>query len=148
MVAEALAGEQALDDLDALVHARTAGLGIDAPGLQFLHLVTDAEAEFEPPAGDHVQGGRIFRHAHRIVQRQQQHAGADVDALGTGRDGAADGQHRRRVAVVEEVVLGEPDVVEAGRFRAHDLIEAVVVERGEIALPLGRVAEVVPQPEA
>jgi hypothetical protein len=41
---------------------------------------------------DAVDGGRIFGHMHRMIQRQQEDAGADANALGARGDGGGDDQ--------------------------------------------------------
>jgi hypothetical protein len=47
------------------------------------------------------------------VQRQQQQKRSDADPLRACGDGGADGQQRRGVAVVDEVMFGEPGFVKA-----------------------------------
>src|SRR5262249_19136056 len=67
--------------------------------------------------------------------------------LGTRGDGAGDGKHSRQVAILDEVMLGQPHGVEAERFQAHDLVQQTAVQLGPRASPGDRVAEVVQHPE-
>jgi hypothetical protein len=82
------------------------------------------------------------------VKRHQQHAGGDADPVGAGGDRRGGGQDRREVAVFDEVVLGQPDVIKPVVFAPRDLIEDFAVEPVWGLAPLCRVAEVVPKTKA
>jgi len=60
---------------------------------------------------------------------------ADADAAGArgGGGGEAGGIHRE--AVVDEVMLGEPDLVEAELLRPHHLVE---LARDDVGVPVPR----------
>ena len=79
--------------------------------------------------------------------RRRRYPGADPDSGRQAGDGGGDGQHGGRVAVVDEVVLGDPDVVVAELLGVDDFVEDFVVELGPGLAPLGRIAEVVDQAE-
>ena len=64
-----------------------------------LHLVpADADAEPEPPAGQHVEARRLLRHQHRLALRQDQHADGEADTLRAA--GEEPEQHERIVVRV------------------------------------------------
>ena len=46
--------------------------------------IAETHADDQPPAADHVQRGELLREVDRLVQREQQHAGAELHALGLG----------------------------------------------------------------
>ena len=48
----------------------------------------------------------------------------------------------------QEVMFGQPDVVETELLRTHDLVETRVIKLSIVALPLRRIAKVIPQPKA
>ena len=110
-------------------------------------LVAESDAEVEAAVGEDVDGGGVFGDPDCIVQRQQQDPGADPDASGQAGDGGGDGQDGGCVAVVDEVMFGDPDVVVAELLGVDDFIENLVVELGPGLSPLGRIAEVVDQAE-
>jgi hypothetical protein len=82
------------------------------------------------------------------VERHQQHAGCDADAVGAGGDCCGGGQDRGKVAVFDEVVLRQPDIIKPVVFAPRDLIEDFAVEPVGWLPPLRRVAEVIPKTKA
>jgi hypothetical protein len=66
-----------------------------------------------------------------MLKRHQQDEGADGDAAGARRDRGGDRHHRGLVAVVGEVMLGEPDRIEARGLDRLGLREHLGVEIGE-----------------
>ena len=145
--ADGFAVECAGDDFERLIHQARAMAAVDAEALELLDAVAEADAEVEASIAEDIDGGGVLGDADRVVQGQQQDPGADPDARGEARDRGGDGQHGGGVAVVDEVVLGDPDVVVAKRFGELDLVEQFVVELGPGLAPLGWVAEVVDQSE-
>ena len=63
----------------------------------------------------------------RIVKRHQQHARCDADVVGAGGDRRGGGQDRGEVAIFDEMVLGQPDIIEPIVFAPRDLIEDLAV---------------------
>ena len=112
-------------------HHRDALLGerypVGAPPperLELLVAVAHAEAEHHATAGEHVDGGDVLRQLERVVERQQQDVGRELHLLRARRDRGQQWNRRRRVAVLGEVVLGDPDRVEAELLGAHDLFSS------------------------
>ena len=120
---------------------------VDAEALELLDLVAKADAEIEPAVGEDVDGGGVLGDADGVVQREEQDPGADPDSCGQASNCGGDGQDGGRVAVVDEVVLGDPDVVVAELLGVDDFVEDFVVELGPGLAPLGWIAEVVDQAE-
>ena len=87
--------------------------------------------------GQQVDGGRVLGQPHRVVQWRQQQAGADLDPLGAGGDGRGHRHQRRHVAVIHEVVLGQPHRVEAQPLRLDRQLDRLAVEVGVAALVAG-----------
>jgi hypothetical protein len=78
------------------------------------------------------------------VERHQQHAGCDTDPVGAGGDRRGGGQDRGKIAVLDEVVLGQPDIVIAVVLAPGDLIKDFAIQPVGGLAPLG-VAEVIPK---
>jgi hypothetical protein len=70
------------------------------------------DAEFEMAAGNDINHGEVFGQADWVVKGQQQHAEWNANSFGTGCDCACHREHRGQVAIVNEVMLGEPYVIE------------------------------------
>ena len=144
---DGFAVQRAAQDFQRFIHDSAALAAVDAEALELFDAVAEPDAEVEPPVAEDVDGGGVFGDADRVVQRQQQHPGADAHARGEPRGGRGDRQHRRRIAVLDEMVLGNPDVVVAEPLGQLHLAEHVVVELRPGPPPLRRVAEVVGQAE-
>jgi hypothetical protein len=108
----------------------------------------DPDTKFETAARDDINGRNILGKAYRIVERHQQHPGCDADAVGAGGDCRGGGEDRGKVAIFDEVVLGQPDIIEPVVFAPRDLIEDLAVEPVGWLAPLRRVAEVIPKTKA
>ena len=109
--------------------------------------VAHADAEVEAPAGEQRERGGVLGESDRVVQRQQHQVRADPHPGRALGDRGGDHERRGRVAVVDEVVLGEPHRVEAELLGGDDLVERAAVELLERDPPLLGVAEVVPEAE-
>ena len=62
--------------------------------------------------------------------------------VGSRRDRGGEGERLGQVAVVEQVVLGEPDRMGAEPFGLLAQLEGVPVEAGRVLAPAGRVPQV------
>jgi len=60
---------------------------------------------------------------------------------------AATGKNRGEVAIFDEMVLGQPNVVKPMAFAPRDLIENLAVEAIRCLPPLRRISEVIPKTE-
>ena len=143
----ALAGPGAADDRDGLLDQARALLELAAELGELELAIADADAEIEAAARQHRQRRGVLGDAHRVVQRQDHQVGADAHALGARADRGGDHQRRGRVAVIAEVMLGDPHGIEAEALGLDDLLERLRVERLERDGPGRRIAEVVPESE-
>ncbi len=138
----------AAQDLEPLVHPRDALGARDAEGGELRVNVAHAGAEHHPSAREVVEHRQVLGELQRVAEREQQDVLTDRDALGDGGDRAAHRDRRGQIAVLDEMVLGEPDVVEAEPVDQRDLLERPGVELARRDLAPRRVAEVVEHAEA
>ena len=104
-------------------------------------------AELEPAVGEVVEHGHPLGHLGRVVDLRQrvEDARAEVDPLGgVGQVAEHDVVGRQVGVLVEEVVLGRPDVLEPGLVGGHDrgqlVLEGVVLGvRVAVSAELGHV---------
>jgi hypothetical protein len=90
---------------------------------KFLATITESDPEVEAAVGNQIDRGSVFRDTHGIVQWQQDEERTDADPCRTRGHRTSDRQQRRRVAIVNEMVFGQPRVVVAERFGIRDEIE-------------------------
>ncbi len=140
-VIERLAGPQALQDLDRLLEARHLRLRVEPEEVELRGEVAQADAELEPAVGEHVDHRRVLGDVHRVLEREQVHRGADVDALGERRERAQRCPRRGQIGVGHHVVLGHEQAVPARCLRrlagGEDLLPALADVRrlGRILRP-------------
>jgi hypothetical protein len=87
----------------------------DAEDRELLRPVAEAHAEEEPAAGEHVEERAHLRDLHRVVQREQDEVGADLEPRHLRGQPLQHGQQREVVEAGGDVVLAAPDRVEAER---------------------------------
>src|SRR6266404_4447277 len=145
---DGLSGESATDDFEGLVGARAALLRRHAETLKLFAFEADPDAKLEATAGDHINGRNVLGKADRIVKRHQQHPGCDADPVGAGGNRRGGGQDRGKVTIIDEVMLGQPDIVKPVVFAPCDLIEDLAVQPVSGLAPPRRVAKVIPKTEA
>jgi hypothetical protein len=75
------------------------------------------DADVEPAGGQVVEEGELRGQADRMAKRELQHGEADPDPRRARRHHAGERDGIAVDALAREVVLGEPDAVEAGRLR-------------------------------
>ena len=134
-------GDQQLDDL---VGARAPLRLRHAHHLELLEPVSRGDAEVEAPAAEGVDHGHLLGEAQRVVQRRQQDGRAEAHPRRAHRHRPEHRHQPGQVALVGEVVLGQPRRAEAEGVGPGDLLERLGVQRRRVALPLLRVAHVVP----
>src|SRR5258708_2457755 len=112
--AEGLAAPRALEDLDRLQRAAVAGLLRYLQSIEFLVAIAHPDAEAQAATREHVDHGRVLGQPQRMIERGEQHVGAEGEALGPRGDRGQHRHYRREVAVVDEVMLRHPDRMESG----------------------------------
>jgi len=65
-------------DLDALLEPPGPILHGDGEGAEIGGLIPNAHAQDDAPLGDEVERDDILRHMHGVMERQQDHRGADA----------------------------------------------------------------------
>src|SRR5208282_2927560 len=126
--AEALAGPRALQNFDRLQGAAEARLLRNLQRVEFLVAVAHPDAEAEAAAREHVDHRGVLGEAQRMIERGEQDVSAELQAGGARGDR---GQHRhdgREITVVDEVMLGEPNGMEAGGLDEFYLAEHLGVK--------------------
>ena len=84
--------------------------------------VAHADAHLDPAAADVVEHREVLGEPDRMVERQQADIAGEAHLLRARRHRRGDGNPRRQVAVVDEVMLGEPDEIEPEPVEPGDLI--------------------------
>src|SRR5262245_19398446 len=148
MEAEALAAEAAAQHLEAFVRAREALGERDAEAAELVRRIAHAHADLDASTAQVVEHGQVLGEPHGMTERQQADVRREPDARGARGHGARDGSPRWQVAVLHEVVLGEPHEVQAELLQPHHLVEDLRVEPWRGDARVGRVAEVVHHTEA
>ena len=122
--------------LRVFVEALAAFVLVDAQPFEFAASQAAAEPEDESPVGNVVEQRNLLGEAHGIVPRHHDHHRAELDVLGPSGDV---GEHLARVradGVIVEVMFGDPDGIEAERFRPLAIPEFFAQE-----LPIGITAQ-------
>ena len=117
------AGPQLLHDRHALVREGAALPEGDAQGLELLRHRAGAHAQDHPPARHLIEARGVLRELHGIVVGQDQHGGAQRDAL----RGRRQVRQRGEGMIVRPVVEALPDIA-AVQQMVHDP-DGVVAER-------------------
>ena len=105
--------------VEALDEARARLVDVDAEAGELALLVADADADVDAPAAELIDDRDLLGDAHGVVERQYDDRRADADAIRARGDVAC---HYHRVgedAVPREVVLTEPEAVEAEAVRLY-----------------------------
>ena len=116
LVAELRLVQRQAENVERLGVALRRALHVDAESFELIFLVAPANADFEPAAAEQVDGGEFFGHDQRMMQRQGNDGGAEPDPVGAGGQVRQQQQRPRRVAVVQEMMLGDPELGKAELF--------------------------------
>ena len=130
LIVDRLAAPQSLQGLQPLHEAADSLAGVHPHRLVLGVAIAETEAHDQPPAADHVERGELLGEIDRLVQRQQQHAGAEHHALGLGRHAC---QRRQRLEVRErlgEIVLARPDGRKSDSASQAHLLDVLGEARG------------------
>ena len=74
--------------------------------------VAEPDADLHPPAADVVEHREVLGQADRMVERQQADVARKPHVPGARRHRAGNGDPRRQVAVIDEVMFREPHEVD------------------------------------
>ena len=98
---------------------------IDPEAPQFVGLVAAAEAEDQPSPGEVVGKCDVPEQPGGLIERRQDHGGAEPDAYGLRRHMPHHHQRRRGHGVVGEMMFGEPGNAETGGLRGLNLLHGL-----------------------
>src|SRR5206468_7511432 len=142
LVGEALQGPRADQDPEGLLEALTAlDLG-DAIALELDRAVAASHPDVQTSAAQDIDHRELFGEPDRIVEGEDRGGQADPNAPGPHGGGGRQDRRRDRETVLDEVVLGEPEAVEAELFRPRHLLDLAPEDVG-MAEGRGRLEEVV-----
>ncbi len=133
------------DQLEPFLEARVGLLDRNAEARELVVAIALADAEFEPAAGEQIDGGGLLGEQHRIVPREHDDGGAEAERLGARRDPGQQVQRGRDLAEAGEMMLDHEGRVIAQRLGLDVVFDVVLealtaVEVGAAALRL-RAAE-------
>ena len=104
---------------------------VDVEAAELQRLIATAQADFQAAVGQQVGDGDVFGQSQRVPERGDDDGLTKAHAGRTGARSRDEQQRIRGIAVVREVVLGDPDGVEAKLIGERDM-------RQRFAEPLGR----------
>src|SRR5438309_1198795 len=114
------------DDLHRLLEAVAVLLLRHVVAAELRRPVAAPEADLEPAARDDVHEGRLLGQAQRVMEGEDRRRQPDTHAPGPRGGDGGEGAGIDGEAVVDEVVLGQPDLVEAELLRPLHLLELAV----------------------
>ena len=123
---EALFRPRALQDVHRLLEALAILLLRHVVAAELGRTIAAADADVQTPARDDIDQRRLLGQAQRVVERQDRRRQSDADAARARRGHRRQGRRVHREAVVDEVVLGQPDLVEAELLRPLHLLELAI----------------------
>src|SRR5262249_83847 len=120
------------DHLKAFVEACVGFLHLHAEAGEFVVVVTLADAEIEPAAGEEIERSRLLGQQYRIVPGQHDDRGAETQPACACAKPGQQVQRRRNLAISGEMVLDDKGAVKAERLGLDIVFD-------EIAEPLAAV---------
>ena len=109
-------GERTHEHIEHLLEARLGLIGRHREACELVVAVAFADSEIEPAAREKIQGRNLLGKQHRIVPWQHKNRRAEAKARRTSRDKGQEGERRRDLADVGEVMLGHEARMETERF--------------------------------
>src|SRR5437016_1349836 len=103
--------EEAMNQPDGFIQASRSLSAWNIQRGKLFRAIALADPQIETPARENVDRYRIFCDPHGIVERQQQDERADPNPARAYRDRCGKWQDRGIITVVDEMMLGQPDVV-------------------------------------
>ena len=146
-MAEEILRERLPDDFEAFREHRprafrTPRIRRGVEGHHLVGLARAAEAYLQAASQHLVEQRDVLGHAQGVPEREDDHRGTEADARGAAAQIRRDQERIRQIVppVRPEMVLGEPERVEAGLLAEQDLL-AGVVEKLRVALREPRILE-------
>jgi hypothetical protein len=123
-------------------------LGRHAEAFELLPFEADTDAEFEAAPRNNIDRCDILGEAYRIVKRLRSTSDAMRIRSVRAAIAAAAGRIEGKIPAVDEVMLGQPNVIEAVVLASGNLIEDFAIKPVGGLAPLLRIAEIIPKGEA
>ena len=139
---ESLSGPRLLENLDRLQRTAESLRARHAEALELLGAVAEPNPEPKPAARDYVDEGCVLGQLQRMPKRREQDVGADADSRRARGDSGSGGHQRGQIAVVGEVMFGEPNGIEAELLGRLNLRQRFVIELSKRQRRTGRIAEI------
>ena len=128
LVVVALAVEGIEHQADRLLDHVAAAVEILAQSHELIGPVARADAQHDTAVGQDIDEAGVLDDADRIVERQRDHAGGELDAAGLGREIGHVGKAVRHDAVAgREMMLGDPRGVVTQALGLDDLLGRALV---------------------
>ena len=133
LVDERLLGPGAREHLDRFLHpfATVVTPEAEADVLVLVVAGAAADADLQTPAAEVVEHGELDGEAHGMVERHLDDGEPQPRARGARRERAGEWNRVGIGALAGEVVLGEPEVIEAHRLGQHPLLE-LLMDAGQV----------------
>jgi hypothetical protein len=126
-VRDHILGVEALYERQRLVGAGEGLVLRHAEDVALLLHGSGADGEIEAAVAEDVDCCGLLGHRQRIVQREQQHVGAEADALRARCHRRENRQWPRVPVVLGEVMLGHPEVAVAQLIGEHGSVDELLV---------------------
>ena len=139
---ESLSGPRLLENLDRLQRTAESLRARHAEALELLGAVAEPNPEPKPAARDYVDEGCVLGQLQRMPKRREQDVGADADSRRARGDSGSGGRQRGQIAVVGEVMFGEPNGIEAELLGRLNLRQRLVIKFAKRKRRTGRIAEI------
>src|SRR5271166_2822507 len=123
MMDEVLVGPDAADDVEGFEKHLARALLVDAEGFEFRRAQATPKAHVEASAGQIVKHRRFLGDEQGVPERQDVDHAGEADMAGRPRSGGDQQIGRRHRCGRLEMMLEEPDLIDADAFSQLDLFE-------------------------
>ena len=129
---ERLAGPRFAQHFDDFFGSTDTLLAIHAKGFEIARLIGDARGGDKAAFGCLIDDRDIFGEPHRMIERCEQHTGADLDAFGAHADQARHQHGCWQVAVFLLMMFGKEEAIETCLFADFGLFDDLVDQAGNM----------------
>jgi len=129
---EGPAGQRVADDIEILREDLRTLRTVEPECRKGGRITSGPDPEFKATVRHQIKDGGVFRHPHRVLQRQRHDTGAEANAGGLRGDIAEEGERGRKPAFsLVKMVLGDPRGIEPAFLSVPDLLrrEAIAFSR-------------------
>ena len=123
---------EAKDDSQGLVHPAPLGRRVDAEHIGISYKGSGPDPHHHPPSSHVVQLQHAVSRHQRVVVRQAQHSGAQLDVLGPLGSGPYEDFRRRDGLPTRTVVFADPRLIEPQLVQPFDQLHVPIQRQGRI----------------